>query len=79
MSKYHGGWSTNNGNTWSGGYTSNSKAKLAKDLREMAKGNLTGRTDKGSFTIYETIEDGVGEYGQPLTRDVPVMHGTVRF
>lgn len=38
--KYLGYWSVNNNGTYDTGYKSNNKRQLAKDLREIVKGNV---------------------------------------
>ena len=40
MKKYTGGWSANNGSTYNYGYTGNNKKTLARDMREICKGNV---------------------------------------
>jgi len=38
--KYAGSWRANNGSTYSDGYEGNNKRELAKDMRDMCRGNV---------------------------------------
>ena len=65
--KYSGNWSANNGSTY-GSLSSNNKAELKKDLREITKGNIfAGNT--GDWNIYE-ITDGIRS-------DMPILSGKI--
>ena len=66
--QYFGSWSANNGSTYSSGYESDNKKQLAKDMREMAKGN-TCQGNTGYWQVSELDEDG-DQYNQIMSGKV---------
>jgi hypothetical protein len=50
--KYTGRWSVNNGSTYNYGYESNNKYKLARKMKEIAKGNLYQGSGRWSVFLY---------------------------
>ena len=49
---YYGGWSANNNSTYGSGYKETNKRRLAKDMRDICKGNVfIGNT--GSWSVID--------------------------
>jgi hypothetical protein len=69
MKTYVGSWSVNNGSTYSSGYEDTNKKRLAKEMREMADGNVF-QGSAGHWEVYELID------GEPDQE--PVLTGKVR-
>jgi len=70
MKKYTGSWSANNGSTYASGYTSNNKRQLAKEMREIAQGNVfAGNT--GHWNVHKIDAEGNENYD-------PILSGMVR-
>lgn len=68
-SLYTGSWSVNNGSTYSYGHEGTNKKELAKEMREMADGNVFSG-NSGTWSVYELI-DGVQS-------EEPILYGTVK-
>jgi hypothetical protein len=67
--KYVGGWNANNGSTYSYGYQSNNKNQLAKDMKEMCKGNVF----KGNFGRWYVALNNDND------SDQNIMQGTAKY
>ena len=67
--EYIGRWSVNNGNTYAYGYKDKNKKRLAKNMRDIAKGN----TIHGSYGYWSIIEIVNGKI-----QENPILSGKVK-